>query len=505
MVASLPLLKITWDLLAKEPYSLQEPGKPNVLIIVFDALSADNVSLYGYPRQTTPNFARFAENATVFHRHYSGGNFTTPGTASLLTGSYPWSHRAFQLYGTVTDAYLQRNLFSAFSSSTFYKTTYTHNDLAATLLYQFVDDINLLKKTRDLCLFDEILFAEGAFVKDRNAAFIGERTIVRGQRGQTLQLPSSLFLAMLHRIWRTREKTGLQAKYKKLFPRGLPSTNATPFFFLLEDAIDWVQSQITSVHQPYLGYFHFMPPHEPYNTRREFVGIFNDDWKPVSKPPHYFTQGFNEQTLQQHRREYDEYIAYVDAEFGRLYDFMQTRGLLENTVLVLTSDHGELFERGILEHNTPALFDPVMHVPLVISRAGQRGRSDVYTPTSCVDVLPTLLKVTGQAIPDWCEGVVLPTFTDQPASPERSIYTIEAKSNPKHAPLTEGTVAMMKDRYKLIHYLGYNSLENADELYDLVDDPEELNNLATSNASLAVELKSELQAKIVEVNQPYRG
>ncbi|HVN15826.1 MAG TPA: sulfatase-like hydrolase/transferase, partial [Anaerolineales bacterium] len=72
-------------------------GQKNVLVVVFDAFTASNMSLYGYPRQTTPNLTRLAERAIVYHNHYAGGNFTTPGTASLLTGTLPWTHRAFTL------------------------------------------------------------------------------------------------------------------------------------------------------------------------------------------------------------------------------------------------------------------------------------------------------------------------------------------------------------------------------------------------------------------------
>ena len=68
----------------------------NVIVIVFDAWSAYHMSLYGYQRETTPNIARLADRAVVYHNHYAGGNFTTPGTASILTGALPWSHRAFQ-------------------------------------------------------------------------------------------------------------------------------------------------------------------------------------------------------------------------------------------------------------------------------------------------------------------------------------------------------------------------------------------------------------------------
>ena len=74
---------------------------PNVIILVFDTLSARHLSLQGYQRLTTPNLIRFAEKATVYHRHYAAGNFTSPGTASLLTGMHPWTHRAFEQAGLI--------------------------------------------------------------------------------------------------------------------------------------------------------------------------------------------------------------------------------------------------------------------------------------------------------------------------------------------------------------------------------------------------------------------
>ncbi len=122
---------------------------PNILVIVFDALSATNVSLYGYPRETTPNLSRFAEQATVYNRHYAGGSFTSPGTASILTGTYPWTNRAFHLYGTVARDFEQKNLFHGFSEDGYHRIVFTHNDLAAMLLYQFGDDIEFHKETKE--------------------------------------------------------------------------------------------------------------------------------------------------------------------------------------------------------------------------------------------------------------------------------------------------------------------------------------------------------------------
>src|SRR5690349_20410751 len=79
----------------------RQSNLPKVIIFVFDAMSARDLSLYGYKRGTTPNFEKFAERSNVYHSHHAGGNFTSPGTASLLTGTYPWTHRAFDVGGLV--------------------------------------------------------------------------------------------------------------------------------------------------------------------------------------------------------------------------------------------------------------------------------------------------------------------------------------------------------------------------------------------------------------------
>jgi membrane-anchored protein YejM (alkaline phosphatase superfamily) len=66
---------------------------PNIIILLFGALSARHLSLYNYQRKTGQNLERFAQRAIVYHNHYAPGNFTTPSTASFFTGSYPWTHR----------------------------------------------------------------------------------------------------------------------------------------------------------------------------------------------------------------------------------------------------------------------------------------------------------------------------------------------------------------------------------------------------------------------------
>src|ERR1700690_3355624 len=92
----------------------QDISPTNIIIILFDAMSARNLSVYGYPRNTTPNLIRFASRANVYHSHYSAGNFTVPGTTSLLTGLYPWTHRAINEAGLIAREFTGRNIFRSF-------------------------------------------------------------------------------------------------------------------------------------------------------------------------------------------------------------------------------------------------------------------------------------------------------------------------------------------------------------------------------------------------------
>src|SRR5512140_3847408 len=106
----------------------------NVLVLVFDALAACNLWLHGYARETMPNLTSLAERAVVYHQHYATGDFTTSGTASLLTGTLPWTNRALEGAGRVAEAVVEQNIFRAFPHH--YRIAYTHNPWAQILLTQ---------------------------------------------------------------------------------------------------------------------------------------------------------------------------------------------------------------------------------------------------------------------------------------------------------------------------------------------------------------------------------
>ena len=230
--------------------------------------------------------------------------------------------------------------------------------------------------------------------------------------------------------------------------------------------------------------------------------MFSDGWAPQKKERHPLSANISYRRNKELRQTYDEYIANMDYEFGRLFDFMETSGLLDNSYVVLTSDHGEMFNRGVHAHSTPLLFQPLLNVPLIISKPGQHQREDIVTPTSAVDLLPTFLRISGLPVPELCEGQPLPGLGGI-ETPGRSLFAVEAKTNSAHAPLTEATIAMIKDNYKLIHYRGYKDYEDQYELYELDKDPEEVQNIYPNHPSSTL-LREELDQKLFEVNQMHR-
>jgi len=473
----------------------------NVLIIVFDALSALDVPFYGYPRNTMPNLSRFIEKAAVYHNHYAGGNFTTPGTASLLTGTLPWTHRAFQHTDIVTKSLATHNIFNVFSARNYYRFAYSHNPLVERLLFQFENDLDYHIPRQELFLEKDWIVK--FFGNDYDIASLSTFQIL-----QTIDEKSSLFLSDLYSSIVGKHRERIQEQYKELFPRGLPNISGSGNnYFLLEDGIDYLMDQLNQIPQPFLGYFHFLPPHGHYRPRREFIELFeDDDFQSPRKPEHLFSKHETYKKSLSQRLFYNQYIAFVDAEFARLFTFMENTGLLENTWLVFTTDHGEMFERGIIGHITETLYEPLVNVPLLIFEPGQFTRRDIYTPTSSIDILPTLLHVTGQPIPNWVEGEILPLYRSTESDPELGIFSIQARYNGKFKPLTKASVMMIKGQHKLHAYFGYKQLppdETLYELYDLKNDPEELNNLYSPHSSISRELQNELTTKLNEVNKPY--
>ncbi|MEJ2757739.1 MAG: sulfatase-like hydrolase/transferase, partial [Anaerolineales bacterium] len=472
--ALLPMVKY---IPALEPILEPSDDKKNTLVIVFDAWSAYHLPIYGYPRTTTPYLSTMLDHAIVYHNHVSAANFTTPGTASLLTGTYSWTHRAFN-HDAPAQSVSGHNIFHAFGSQ-YHRIGYSHNPLAAHIIHRFMDDLETYIPTQDLYLTK--FWTDNLFPNDSDIATLSNFIAFEQQANW-----NSLFLSEIYKLLIFRKREAATAAYADEFPKGPPFITRNNYY-VLETGIDWLIDNLPNLPQPFVAYFHFLPPHQPYKTPSKFYGRFNDDGREFpEKPFHILGNNENTEKTLIRRQEYDEYIPYVDKEFHRLFTYLEDSSLAENTRLVLTSDHGEMFERGLIGHTTPLLFEPVVRVPLIIFDPENKGRQDITTRTSSLDLLPTLLHLNNEPVPDWAEGKVLPPFNDQSAD-DRKIYSVQAKETPKFGPIETGSVSLYKGHYKLTNYFGYDKLKGEElyELYHVDDDPEELNNLYTALPEIA--------------------
>ena len=506
---------------------------PNIIVLLLDALSARHLSLYNYHRKTSPNFERFARRAIVYNNHYSPANFTSPSTASCLTGCYPWTHRALHLFGLVRNEFVQSNLFR-FLSPVYYQAAFTQNKLADALLYQLGETLDAHYRPDMFCIAGSALYPNLRKDEALNALYAYDQFQYINKKPA-----GSLFLALLRDL-NTQIKYRLQLqKYVSIYPQAnlveldspdtvpnLPSlTNADVYFTLdqlfegVTGMLDEVAASAAKVAKPFLAYIHLLPPHAPYVPSTRFRDSFNDGWAPKPKPETPLSDShISQKKLDIKRQRYDEFIADMDFEFGRLLDHLEQSGRLDDSILIVTSDHGETFERGEEAHSTPTLYEQLIRIPLLISVPGQSSRYDISTLTSTVDIVPSLLKIAGISVPGDArlEGRVLPGFENWPLASDsllnlkhaddRSLFVVEAQSCPLNQRIQGdmASTAVVNGRYKLVHYTHYRQVRDLYEFYDLQNDPEELENIYKTNP-LARDYQAELEKALRQADNRLFG
>lgn len=486
---------------AEPKFTAPAQGLPNILIVVFDAFSATNMSLSGYPRQTTPLLQSLADKAIIYHNHHAAGSYTTPGTASLLTGTLPWSHRAINPADRIVRPLVPLNVFKQLEDH-YYRVGYSHNYFADDLLRQFMPSIDGYLPRQDLFLVDD--WVGRMFIDDYDTAFIAA---LKAYQDITVKIKNTLYVSRLYKKYFDQAKLLIDEKFGNEFPRGIPSISGQDY--ILEDAIDWLGENLPQIPQPFFSYFHLFPPHAPYRTRKEFVDIHNDGYKPPAKPRHpiNFEPHVRISKMQRLRREYDEFVNYVDAEFYRLYQSLEAGGLLEDTWVILTSDHGEMFERGIEGHVGYTLHQPMTNIPLMIFPPRQEQRMDVYENTSALDIVPSVLSLAGLQAPEAYEGRVIVPGGQQSNNNSRPVFCVQAKGNKPGRTFKQGTVMMLQDNYKMIYYFGYSLIPEGNEyieFYDMEQDPDELENLYTVDHPVAAQMRAQIIARLEEGDDLYR-
>ncbi len=440
LVAWLSLAGLTWlrldrapDMLARIRAQAVPTRRPLVVLIVLDTVRADHTSLHGYARATTPRLESIAEEAVVFEDAVAPGDMTLSSHSSLFTGLYARSHGAhFDQHGR------GQALRPAFRT-----------------LAEFLRDAGWL--TLGVAA-NHVFFGRGFGLEQGFVGFDARAPDEYSFLHEAGRLPWFTLGRALHRsLARAAPPRSRLSHYRtaeEVVEQGLELIDAAaeagkPLFLLLN---------LMDAHWP------CVPP-PPFDQR--FPGhdarFDNMGWRSslvrevVERRARQITPAEREHLVSQ----YDGAIAYMDAQVGRLCDHLERRGLWQDTLLIVTSDHGEAFGERQLVGHALSVFQDQVHVPLLIKPPSAHGRRRVPWTASLTDVLPTVLSALGLEIPAGLQGRDL---LAEPAPQEPPIVAAESFPNPSlgGARLDRVQRALRLGALKLVRSDG-----SPDELYDL--------------------------------------
>ena len=421
-------------------------SRPNIILLTIDALSAPHMSLYGYARPTTPELARFARGAMVFDRGYANGNFTTPGIATIITGTLPWTHRALTLPVWALNR-TRRTSIPAVLERAGYRTGYVSTNAIAGASKQ----------------------GFGQFFQFSRTDRTGHVALCADGLSRHLR-----YVCAASQLAPLEEMDDLAADFRD------PSDNREHDPRLaLRPALHWLATVNRS--KPIFLWVHLFPPHSPYAVPKPWLGRFDPserDRNAASTQPNWawIQSTLSPQQVQTLAARYDEAVAYVDSYAA---PFLQRALALlgPNTAIVISADHGESFSHGYGAHTGPGLYDEIIHVPLILKLPGETAGRRCDRPAEQADIAPTLAALAGVAAPAEWAGRSLLHHCDfaRNGGPHRAIFSMNFEQNPRYAALKTGSVAVIRGRWKLIHYMGalhYPDMPPLhDELYDLIADP----------------------------------
>jgi arylsulfatase A-like enzyme len=331
-----------------EPSAVRHP--PTFLVLV-DTLRADHVSALGYRHRTTPNLDALAADGTLHERTFAPASWTRPSCAALLTSRLPHELGVVGLSNALPE------------------------DVPTLAQFMKLEGYATVAIVASAQLGPQFGFAKGF---------------------DTMDIGSS------HLRW-----AGVTTPFKRLRlsrrSDNYPRYNAEE---LTDRAITWLDHRPAPAGPPFM-YLHYADPHHPYEPP-----VDQDRWRdfasprarqlaepPSAGPPAGTTLSPAERDALVAR--YDAEVAFVDRHLGRLLEYLRTRDLYAESLIIVTADHGEEFsDHGGWGHGQ-SLYNELLHVPLVIkypkSAGVGRGRTDGAL-ASLVDVTPTIRDVLGA---DW--------------------------------------------------------------------------------------------------------
>lgn len=440
---------------------------PDIYLITFDAFRADETSLYGYSRPTTPNLERFAQRSYTFDYCFANANFTTAATTSIETGKLPWSHHVFQFFGFLQE-HREENLAALLQQRGYYTAMISSNYAAAPFEHRTLDS------------YDAVEYAAPT---NSLGTWLRYTNLIGLNAQQTLSGPLLTRLAGVrfyldYVIWNSR----YAARAKPVFDRARA---------LLE------RPDIT---QPRFVWTHILPAHDPYLAPAPYQKRF--------LPGNKLTRNYNFLGLRNYtlppgvsaaelRARYDEVVSYADQVVGDYLDWLDQTGRLDRSIIIISADHGESFEHNRYLHTGPELYNSLIRVPLLIHLPGQKQGARVSQPAQEADLLPTLIDLTGGRAPSWTDGVSLKPALEGKPLPKRLIFSMDLEPDRIFDPIAKGTVAVMDGEFKYVNYLD----RGEQQLYRYRTDEFDDHDLIGSEPEVAKRMHDLLFNELREVNE----
>lgn len=437
--------------------------KPNVLVILTDQQRFDTIHALGNPVIRTPNLDRLVREGTSFTSVYTPSPVCVPARHSLLTGQYPHNTGCFDLSNSMpeTPATLPHLLKEAgYRTHAIGKMHFTADPLAMRgFESREKQEVGALGKMED----DD-------YVSYLHANGYGHIHDPYGPLGEMFYVPQPAQMPARHH--------GSQ--------------------WVADRSLAFLEQSESQ--QPFLLFTSFFHPHPPFSPPVPWNKLYRPQLMPYPKRPvgyehlqtfasQYFTrkyyvgQGTDDNFLRILKAYYYACISFVDYQVGRIIDALDASGQLDNTMIIFTSDHGELLgDYGCL--TKCSMLDPAARIPLLVrfpDRFEAGKRSDI--PTSLVDVLPSVLSACG--IENDGQDMDGRDLTNVTNLSDRTVYS----QYREHA---HGLYMVLNRRWKYV----YSAPDRKEFLFDRVQDPEETINFA--GATLRSPVLDELRSGLIE-------
>lgn len=405
-------------------------GAPNVLLVILDGVRSRSLSLYGYARRTSPELERIASEGVAFERAIAPGAFSLSSHAAMFTGqrsgslNVGWYQPLSPRPGLLTEELRRRG--------------YRTGGFVSNLLYASFES----GLARGFIHYDDF--------------------------------PRSLSLILLHsplsravmpgEFQNVRSRSDLVEAIHRVKFRGgrVPANIERPASDVTDHFLAWQRSLGSD--RPFFAFINYIDAHEPYHAPDAFRTRFAAAPAPMDR--------------------YDGTIAYLDREVGRLVDGLRAEGVLDRTILVVTSDHGELFGEHGLHGHANSLYLPVLEVPLVLRYPARiPAGTRVAQPVSLLDLPATILALSGGPglLPGgsfeslWGSnsvGALRPPISEMIAMPPGDLHA-SGRRNAR-----TWLESILDDRFHFVRDgLG------GEELFDYREDPGELANLVDHPAT----------------------